>query len=61
MHKKRQETKSHLKKMIFKLFMNSVYGKFIQNNRNHFEVKICTKYSNFHKHYNSGGSQSPGT
>ena len=51
--KKRQETKSHFKKMIFKLFTNSVYGKFIQNNRTHFEVKICTKYSNFHKHYNS--------
>ena len=29
-------------KMLFKLMMNSVYGKFLQDNRKHLTIKICT-------------------
>jgi hypothetical protein len=51
--KKRAETKSDFDKMLFKLFMNSVYGKFLQDNRKHMEAKICRKYKTFSKHFNS--------
>ena len=50
---KRQNAKTKFEKMLFKLFMNSVYGKFLQDNRKHFEVKICTKESTFTKYFSS--------
>ena len=37
--------------MLFKLFMNSVYGKFLQNNRKFMDVKICTKESQVKKYF----------
>ena len=50
---KRVEAQNVFEKMLWKLFMNAVYGKFIQNNRKHFEVKICTKAHFLQKYYNS--------
>lgn len=51
--KKRAEANSEFLKMLFKLFSNSVYGKFLQDNRKHMEAKVCTKHSIFAKYYNS--------
>ena len=48
---KRKEAKNPFEKMLFKLFMNSVYGKFLQNQRKHFDVKICTKKSQLTKYF----------
>ena len=50
---KRKNATSAFDKMYYKLIMNSCYGKFLQNNRSHLEVKICTKSRTFSKHYNS--------
>ena len=50
---KRKNAKSPFIKMLMKLFMNSVYGKFLQNNRAHFEVKICTKQTLFKKYFSA--------
>ena len=50
---KRANAKTEFEKMLFKLFMNSVYGKFLQNNRKHSEVCICRKYSHFAKQCHS--------
>ena len=41
--------KSPFQKNLFKLMMNSVYGKFLQDNRKHFEVKICRSQKMFDK------------
>lgn len=50
---KRAAAKTEFLKMLFKLFSNSVYGKFLQDNRKHMEAKVCTKYNTFAKYYNS--------
>ena len=50
---KRISSKDPFKKMLWKLKMNSVYGKFLQNNRNHMDVRICIKESMFKKYFNS--------
>ena len=51
--KKRIESKDPFEKMLWKLKMNSVYGKFLQNNRSHMDVKICNKEGLFQKYFNS--------
>lgn len=39
--------------LLWKLAMNAVYGKFLQNARKHLEVKICTMERGFEKYYSS--------
>ena len=51
--KKRAAAKTTTEKNIWKLLMNSVYGKFLQDNRKHFNAKICTKARQFDKYYSS--------
>lgn len=50
---KRKKARTAFGKMFYKLFMNSNYGKFLQNNRKHSDVAICKKYSKFAKLCNS--------
>src|SRR6218665_3519665 len=40
--KKRQEAKNAFEKDLFKLMNNSIYGKTLQNNRRHLDVRIVT-------------------
>ena len=51
--KKRAESENPFDKLLWKLCMNAVYGKFIQNNRNFIDAKVCNKYSTFSKYFNS--------
>ena len=44
---------SKFEKDMYKLMMNSVYGKFLQDNRKHFDVKICTDAKMLTKHLGS--------
>ncbi len=39
--------------LLWKLAMNAVYGKFLQNARKHFEVRICTMQRGFDKYFSS--------
>ena len=39
--------------LLWKLAMNAVYGKFLQNARKHLEVKICTLTRGFDKYFSS--------
>ncbi len=39
--------------LLWKLAMNAVYGKFLQNARKHFEVNICTFQRGFDKYFSS--------
>ena len=41
--KLRVQATSKFEKDMYKLMMNSVYGKFLQDNRKHFNVKLCTE------------------
>ena len=46
---KRAQAKTPFEKMLYKLMMNSVYGKFLQDNRKHFEVTISTTRKSYEK------------
>ena len=46
---KRAAAKTPFEKMLYKLMMNSVYGKFLQDNRKHFDVKISTTQKSYEK------------
>jgi hypothetical protein len=48
---KRQEAVSKVEKNYWKLICNSVYGKFIQDNRKHFNVKFTTTAKSFQKNF----------
>ena len=48
---KRKQAKTAAEKNVWKLCMNSNFGKFLQNNRTHFLAKFCTKPRQFNKHY----------
>ena len=37
--------------MLFKLSVNSVYSKFLQNNRIFMDIKICTKVAQIKKYF----------
>jgi hypothetical protein len=47
---KRKESKDDFEKDIFKLYVNSVYGKTMENLRNHSDVRLTTKQSQLKKY-----------
>jgi hypothetical protein len=50
---KRQAADTKVEKNYWKLICNSVYGKFIQDNRKHFDVKFATSAHSFTKRFSN--------
>jgi hypothetical protein len=48
---RRKSSRTPTEKNIWKLCMNSTYGKFIQDNRKHFKVKFARNISSFNKSF----------